>query len=84
MNQFLWGAIVMACGVAGLFFLRFYRSTRDRLFLWFAVSFWLLALNWLGLLVFHPSNESGHYVYLIRLAAFLLLGWAIVDKNRQR
>ena len=39
LNQLVTGAIVMGYAVAGLFFIRFWRQTRDRLFLIFAVSF---------------------------------------------
>src|SRR5262245_60048104 len=31
---------------AGLFFFRFWRDTRDRLFLLFGTAFWLLSLTW--------------------------------------
>jgi hypothetical protein len=43
MDQFLRGAIVTGCLVVGLFFLRFFRRSHDRLFLFFAFSFFLLA-----------------------------------------
>ena len=39
MDFMLWGAISMASLVAGLFFLRFWKDTGDRFFLFFAVSF---------------------------------------------
>jgi hypothetical protein len=45
MNAMLAGAIAMASIVISLFFFRFWRSTRDRLFLFFAISFLLEALN---------------------------------------
>jgi hypothetical protein len=80
--QFLWGASAMGCWVAGLFFLRFWRGTRDRLFALFAASFWVLGASWLVLAVAQPSDETRHYAYLIRLVAFLLIAVAIVDKNR--
>ena len=41
---FLSGAVVMGFWLAGLFFLRFWRRTRDELFLAFTLSFWLLGL----------------------------------------
>ena len=47
--EFMLGSLVMACLVAGLFFLRFWRKTRDRLFLMFAIAFWILGSNWLAL-----------------------------------
>lgn len=81
MNEFLLGMIVMACLVAGLFFLRFWRKTRDRLFAIFAIAFWLLAANWL-LLAMSRQSEVQNTLYLIRLCAFLLILGGIVDKNR--
>ena len=39
MDPVLTGALVMACALAGLMFLRFWRTTRDRFFACFAVSF---------------------------------------------
>ena len=38
-NHVVSGAIMMGYLVAGLFFLRFWQETRDRLFLIFAVAF---------------------------------------------
>jgi hypothetical protein len=81
LNLFLLGAVVMACAVAGTFFLRFWRRTKERLFGIFALSFWLLGLNWL-LLAFIQQDEVRTYLYLIRLLAFVLILLAIIDKNR--
>ena len=81
MREFLLGLIVMACLVAGLFFLRFWRKTRDRLFAVFALAFWLLALNW-TLLAITARDEVRPSLYGIRLLAFVLILVGIVDKNR--
>ena len=83
MNDFLLGATAAAFFVAGLFFLRFWTKTRDRLFASFAVAFWLLGLIRFGLVYTHDANES-HYLYWIRLLAYLLILVAIIDKNRPR
>jgi hypothetical protein len=82
MNQFLWGALVMACWTAGLCFFRFWKSTRDRLFIYFGAAFWVLMLNWVALAIVPPRDESRHQVYLLRLLAFVLILIGIVDKNR--
>jgi xanthine/uracil permease len=81
LNQFLLGAIVLACGVAGLYFLRFWRKTNDRLFAYFAVAFWVLGANWL-LLAFINQDEVRTWLYVIRLCAFLVILYAILEKNR--
>jgi hypothetical protein len=82
-NRFLLGGLVMACAVVGLFFLRFWRKTRDRLFLIFALAFWLLGTNWL-FLAFVEADETRTWLYVLRLVAFCLIIYGIVDKNRQR
>lgn len=77
---------VVACGfvVGGLFFLRFWKRTRDSLFLWFALSFWLLGLGQSVLALGNIPVEERSFVYLIRLAAFLVILFAIFRKNRAR
>ena len=84
LNRFMLGALVMACAAAGLFFLRFWRKTRDRLFAIFAIAFWLMGINWLALSFTEPDYEFRPALYLIRLLAFVLIIAAIVDKNRTR
>lgn len=84
-NTFLLGMNVMACGFIGLFFLRFWRKTHDRLFIMFAIAFWVLGINWLALAFFTPQqNETRTALYVIRLIAFILILFAIIDKNRSR
>lgn len=84
MMDFLHGALTMGYFVAGLFFLRFWRDTRDRLFGLFAAAFWLLALQrWLISGIANTEDERVHF-YVIRLAAYLLILGAMIDKNRGR
>ena len=78
---FLSGATVMGFGLAGLFFLRFWTRTRDQLFLAFTASFWLLGLSQ-GLLSFsNVPVEERTTLYLLRLAAFLIILVAVWRKN---
>ena len=82
-DPFLWGAEAMASLTAALLFLRFWRLTRDRLFTFFSLAFCSLALNWIVLAVDNAPAEEHHYVYLLRLAAFMLIIIGIIDKNRR-
>jgi hypothetical protein len=84
MDQFMMGAMAMASWAAGLFFLRFWRDTHDRLFLIFAVAFWLLGATRIALAMMTTTAEEHQHIYLIRLAAFVLILVAIIDKNRPR
>ena len=76
---FLSGLITMLYIVIAVFFLRFWRDSSDRLFLFFAGAFALLALQRFLLLLF-PTLEA---LYILRLLAFVLIIAAIADKNRQ-
>ncbi len=76
------GALVMACVACALFFLRFWKASRDRLFAFFALAFMVMGCNWLVLTLVDVDNEQRHYVYLIRLVSFLIILYAIWDKNR--
>lgn len=82
MNQLLLGAIAMSSITIGLFFLRFWKKTRDRFFLFFAVAFGLEGLNRAMLGLFQSSSENEPIFYLVRLLSFVLILIAIVDKNR--
>ncbi len=53
------GMITTGFGVASLFFLRFYRDTRERLFLFFSFAFAMLSLGDLRLLLSAPGGGPG-------------------------
>jgi hypothetical protein len=81
MQLFMLGMICMGSAVAGLLFLRFWRTGHDRLFLWFAAAFFLEACNravfaWQG-----AGDEATAPYLLARLVFFLLIFVGIVDKN---
>ena len=76
------GAMIAAYAVAALFFLKFWRQSRDRLFAWFAGAFALLGVQRLALALLPPSPSLAVWPYAMRLAAFLLILRAIVEKNR--
>lgn len=78
---FLSGALTMAFLVASGFFLRFWKKTRDRLFRQFALAFFLFALNQVATLLLDPTTDESNYAYILRVAGFLIILAAIVDKN---
>ena len=83
MFEFLAGASFIAAVAIALFFARFWRVSGDRLFAIFALAFAVFATNRLILVLLEDDNENTTYVYLVRLAAFILILAAIVDKNRR-
>lgn len=84
LNQFLAGALTLGFLAAGLFFLRFWKKTEDRLFAIFAVAFWVFAGERVLLALTDPTDEFRPYIYLVRLFAFVLIIIAIIDKNRSK
>jgi hypothetical protein len=82
MNQFLWGALSALSVVAAVFFFKFWRRTRDPLFAAFAAGFGILAVHWATLGLLNPVNEARAYWYLLRFAAFALIIWGVIVKNR--
>jgi hypothetical protein len=80
-SDFIAGLITMGFAISALFFLRFWTRTRDALFAIFAAAFALLALNQALATVIDFGREELGWVYLLRLAAFLLIIVGIVHKN---
>ena len=76
------GALTLAYAVVALFFLKFHRRTRDRLFAHFALAFLLLAVQRLVLSLAGEWTEDSIWLYGTRLLAFVTIIVAIVDKNR--
>ena len=81
--DFLSGAVTLGFLLCGLHFLGFWKRTRDSLFLAFAFAFWLLGLNQALLALADTPVEERSWVYLLRLAAFVLIIIAVVAKNRK-
>ena len=81
MFQFLSGMTTAGFLIAALFFFRFWRRTKDSLFANFGVSFILFAIGQAASLVANVPHDDKTWVYLLRLAGFILLLVAIFCKN---
>ena len=79
---FVLGAIAMASLAVALFFVRFYRETRDPLFLFFAAAFGVEAINRTVLAFQATPNEASPYLYIMRAFAYSLILIGIYRKNR--
>ena len=84
MQQFLLGGIAVASFAVGVFFMRYWRSSGDRFFLFFALSFWIEAANRVDMALGASWNESTPVHYIVRLVSYALILLAIWDKNRSR
>lgn len=80
-TDMLTGAIAMASTVIALFFLRFWRSTRDRFFMYFALSFGIEGAHRVYSALTYQDAEDSPLHYLVRLLAYGLIIWAILEKN---
>lgn len=79
--DFLAGAVTVTYLIAALFFLRFWRRTRDTLFGGFAIAFVLLAANQALASWFGADDERTGYTYVLRVLGFLFILYAIIRKN---
>ena len=79
---FVSGLLVCGYLVIALFFARFYSRSRDRLFGFFAACFMLLAGQRALLALLPGSERVGTALYAVRAFAFLILIYAIWDRNR--
>jgi hypothetical protein len=76
------GALAMGTLAIGVIFLRYWRDGGDRFFLFFALSFFVQAINRIALVLSSSPNEGSPGHYGVRLLAYLLILVAIIDKNR--
>lgn len=79
---FLLGVVACTSLIAAVFFLKFWRQTRDFLFLAFALAFFIEAINRSTVLFLANPSEGSPWIYLVRLFAFVLILGAILQKNR--
>ena len=84
MTDLFTGAICMGSLLIALFFLRFWRDSGDRFFLYFAASFFIEGLHRLYSALYDAGGEDSPLHYLIRLLAYGLILWAILEKNLPR
>jgi len=78
---FLLGVISTCSVLAGMFFLKFWRRTRDSLFLAFGIAFLVEGINRAVLLDLSNPNEAHALTYVVRLLASLIILAGILHKN---
>lgn len=80
-EAYLLGVLTTMFLTAAMFFLRFWRQTRDRFFLSFAASFAVEGLSRVALLFVERPSQPHPALYVVRMLASLLIVWAILQKN---
>lgn len=87
---FFAGVTFATFAASGVFFLKFWRASRDSFFLYFCIACWLLAVERLAALHYdptlrsHPDESPSFLFYLIRLVAFTVIFVGILQKNKRR
>jgi hypothetical protein len=80
---FISGAIMLGLFVGGLYFLRFWQRSGDRLFLFFAAAFFVLSFQRIASFAVDDVDErTVALMYLLRFAGFALIVLGVIDKNR--
>ena len=87
--SFFSGITLATFAAAAVFFIKFWKASRDPFFLYFSIACWLLAIERIiVVLVYYifelmsPEHENGSWIYIIRLSAFALISIAVYQKNR--
>ncbi len=90
-GPFLSGICMITFAASGVFFLKYYKASGDRFFRLFSFACWFLAVERIALLfvtsqftsVPTPESKSESWVFIFRMIAFLLIMFAIYDKNKR-
>ena len=83
MLNFIHGGIFVSSLAIGAFFVRFWKTTKDKLFFFFACSFFILAFERYLMASEAFATESTPLIYICRLCAFSLIILAVVERNRR-
>ena len=80
-ENFLLGVICTCSVLAGIFFLKFWRHTRDTLFLAFGIAFLVEGINRAFILDLPDPHQAHPITYVVRLLAALIILVGILHKN---
>jgi hypothetical protein len=83
MDIYLCGLISACNWVVATIFLRFWRQTHDRLFLYFGLAFVVFGFSRMPRAFLDPDSAWAIYPFLVRFIAYAFILVAIVDKNWQ-
>lgn len=84
LQMMLIGGIATASLTVGFFFLRFWKRTGDKFFMFFAASFLVEGINRITQGFASDPNEGRPLFYVVRFISFCLIIIAIVYKNLAR
>jgi hypothetical protein len=79
--DFLAGANSLGFILIALYFLKFWRRTRDPFFGGFAIAFFIMGVGRVVEAISRNTHASTPAVYIFRLLAFAIIIFAIAQKN---
>ncbi len=80
-DSYLTGVLAVSSVSIGVFFLRYWKESKDTLFLAFSVAFVVEGLKRTSVLLLQNPNEGSPRVYLLRCFSFLVILFGIVKAN---
>lgn len=85
MSDFLQGATFLGSLAVALFFLKFWRQSREPLFGIFAIAFAVFAVNRVFLVLLGDDDDDRRlWVYASRAAVFAMIAGAVLHQNLRR
>jgi hypothetical protein len=83
LGMFLLGGLAMGDLIAAMFFAKYWKTTKDRFFFYFTVSFGVEVVCRYLLMYTTFNSESEPLVYSLRLLSYTIILVGIADKNRR-
>ena len=83
MKYYMWGVLATSCLVVAMFFLHYWRDSRERLFMFFSAAFALMAVQWTASALSGTDEKHHAYLLILRILAFLCIIAGIMDRNRK-
>ena len=82
LGMFLLGGLAMGDLIAAMFFVKYWKTTKDRFFSYFTLSFGVEVVCRYLLMYTTFNTESEPLVYSLRLLSYAVILVGIADKNR--
>lgn len=84
MDTLLCGMMAACNWVVATIFLRFWKQTHDRLFLFFSMAFVVFGFSRVPRAFLESGSAWAIFPFVVRCAAYFLLLLAIIDKNTRK
>jgi Family of unknown function (DUF5985) len=83
MKYYVWGVLATGSLMVAMFFLHYWRSSRERLFVFFSAAFALMALQWTASALSGTDEARHAYLLILRILAFVCIIAGVLERNRR-